>query len=86
MAAGGTIALCTCRHSSTMASPATGSIRSAEPAPVATVPRRASTSISMRIRSSASPHTIIVAAGRTCPNALRSTGQQGSKSSRAGNR
>ena len=46
--------------------------------------RRAVTSISIRIRGSDSPQAIIVAAGRTSPNARRSTGQHGSKSSARG--
>lgn len=49
-------------------------------------PLRAYTSISIFIRGSASPHTIIVAAGRTCPKYRRSTGQHGSKSARSGSR
>ncbi len=48
--------------------------------------RRASTSISIFIRGSASPQTIMVAAGRTCPKQRRSTGQHGSKSPRSGSR
>jgi len=47
---------------------------------------RASASISIRIRGSDRPHTIMVAAGRTSPKAARSSGQHGSKSSRSGSR
>ena len=56
------------------------------PARVQGAGRRAVTSISIRMRGSDSPHTCIVAAGRAAPNARRSTGQHGSKSSRSGSR
>ena len=46
--------------------------------------RRAVTSISIRARGSSRPLSIIVAAGRASPNARRSCGQHGSKSSREG--
>src|SRR5258708_27200893 len=45
---------------------------------------RAVTSISIFMRGSVSPAAIIVAAGRTSPKYLRSTGQHGSKSSTLG--
>ena len=46
--------------------------------------RRAVTSISIFMRGSDRPATIIVAAGRMSPKARRRTGQHGSKSSRLG--
>ena len=45
-----------------------------------TQPRSAVTSISIFMRGSASPAEIIIAAGRTSPKYLRSTGQQASNS------
>src|SRR5690606_15388661 len=50
------------------------------------VRRRAVTSISMRMRGSASPAESMVAAGRTSPKYRRSTGQHGSKSAASGSR
>ncbi len=46
--------------------------------------RRAVTSISMRMRGSARPALIIVAAGRTSPKQRRSTGQHSSNSAATG--
>ena len=55
------------------------------PARVQGAGRRAVTSISTRMRGSIRSHDTIVAAGRASSNALRSTGQHGSKSTRFGN-
>jgi hypothetical protein len=48
------------------------------------IARRAVTSISMRMRGSASPAEIIIAAGRISPKYLRSTGQHSRNSSALG--
>src|SRR5206468_5995393 len=55
-------------------------VRVPEPAPYSLACRRAVTSISMRIRGSASPAEIIVAAGRISPRYFFRIGQQGGKS------
>jgi hypothetical protein len=60
--------------------------RHAHRVPASVQRRCAVTSISNFMRGSVSPHSCIVAAGRTSPNARRSAGQQASKSDASGSR